>query len=333
MIRRVSFFIFFVLFVKLSFSQPTNTLKGKIITDLGDSPVDNCSVFINSTSNGTVTNAKGEFSLSDIPSGKFELIVSSIGYETYVYPFLGSDLPLELNIRLKQKPTELSAVTVEPFEKDGWETWGQTFIDNFIGTTTNARRCTIKNKETIHFRFSKKNNRLTVFADQPLIVENKALGYIIKFQLEEFTANFDSHTNVYLGYPLFGDMPAKSKMLQTALTDNRRKAYEGSIMHFIRSLYNNELQPANQFNQAGFEVRRQIKLPNTEKIRIMSIYKQGNGIGLMHDSVKYYKKVLQQPDSLLYNRVLNSTDIVNTKDDQVKTLFLQVNFQSLLGEK
>ena len=45
-----------------------------------------------------------------------------------------------------------SAVTVEPFLKDGWETWGQTFIEYLIGTIDNASRCTIQNKEVVHFR-------------------------------------------------------------------------------------------------------------------------------------------------------------------------------------
>jgi hypothetical protein len=136
-------------------------------------------------SKGTVTGSSGEFVLSDIPAGKFELIASSIGHETYVFPFSSNQLPLDLKISLKEKATDLSAVTVEPFLKDGWETWGRTFIENFIGTTDFASACS---------------------------------------------------------YPFFSDMPTASKVLQMEWRDNRKKVYLGSIMHFIRSLYSNEIK-------------------------------------------------------------------------------------------
>jgi hypothetical protein len=107
-----------------SFAQKSNSVKGKV-TNADGTPIINCSVFINSTSKGTVTNSSGEFELTNISDGKYELIVSSIGYETYVTSFSTNQLPLITNIRLKQKSSDLSTVVVEPFLKDGWETWGK----------------------------------------------------------------------------------------------------------------------------------------------------------------------------------------------------------------
>ncbi len=86
---------------------------------------------------------------------------------------------------MKPKMEELQTVVVEPYEKDGWETWGKFFIENFIGTSQNARSCTIKNYKTLRFRHSKKRNQLTVTADDPLIIENKALGYSIQYQWKD----------------------------------------------------------------------------------------------------------------------------------------------------
>ncbi len=159
-----------------SLCQTSRTIKGQVMSGTTGSPLSNCSVFINSTSKGTVTDEEGRFELSNIQDGKYELIVSSIGYETYVQPFSGAQLPLGLTIRLKEKATDLSSVTVEPFETDGWEKWGKTFMDNFIGTTEYARQCTIKNKEVLRFRFSSKKNILTAIAYEPIIIVNKALG-------------------------------------------------------------------------------------------------------------------------------------------------------------
>jgi hypothetical protein len=247
--------IYFALISRPSFSQTAHTIKGQVMDGASGSPIADCSVFINNTSKGTVTDGTGKFELSDIPAGKYQLIVSSIGYETYAQPFSGTQLPLVLTIRLKQKATALSAVTVEPFDPNGWDNWGKTFTDNFIGTTEYANQCTIKNKEVIHFRYSSKKDLLTAFSDTPIIIENKALGYILKYQLEQFAVNFSAGTNMYQGYPLFSDMADPSKSWEALWKKNREKAYYGSVMHFIRSLYINQLQGPTYYSPK-FEVRR-----------------------------------------------------------------------------
>ena len=254
--RHFYLLICFALLSTPSFSQAAHTIKGQVMNEAGGAPIANCSVFINSTSKGTVTDAAGRFELSNIPDGKYVLIVSSIGYETYVQPFSGTQLPLGLTIRLKQKATDLSAVTVAPFDPNGWDNWGKAFTDNFIGTTEYANLCTIKNKEVIHFRYSSKKELLTAVADSPIIIENKALGYTLKYQLEQFSVNFSAGTSMYLGYPLFIDMPAPSKTWEALWKKNREKAYYGSVMHFIRMLYKNQLHSPAE----GFEIRRQGKL-------------------------------------------------------------------------
>ena len=113
---------------------------------------------------------------------------------------------MQLKIYLEPKATELEAVIVEPYEKDGWEKWGKFFIENFIGTTDAAKLCKIRNYKTLRFRHSKKKNILTAVADEPLIIENRELGYRITYQLEDFTYDFNENTLFYLGYTLFEDM-------------------------------------------------------------------------------------------------------------------------------
>jgi hypothetical protein len=261
--RRFYLLIYFALSFAPSFSQTSNTIKGQVLNVTSGAPIANCSVFINNTSKGTVTDAAGRFELSNIPDGKYVLIVSSIGYETYAHPFSGSQLPLGLTVSLKEKATDLSAVTVEPFDPDGWANWGKTFMDNFIGTTKYAHQCTIKNKEVIHFRYSSKKYLLTAVADQPIIIENKALGYTIKYQLEQFSVDFMAGRNTFMGYPLFSDMPAESKAWTLLWKKNREKVYYGSVMHFIRCLYTGQLQSPADFTE-GFEVRRQGKGDNRD---------------------------------------------------------------------
>ena len=312
------------LFAKSQTSNPNNKITGTIVDKENGKPIPNCSIFLNNSSKGTTSSTEGNFQLSNINPGKYELIVSSIGYETFVYPFSANQLPLALNIQLKRKISDLSAITVEPFLKDGWEAWGQTFIDNFIGTSDFAKECNILNKEVVRFRYSQKEDELTATATEPILIENKALGYLIKFQMEYFSANFRTSKSLYSGYPLFSDISTESKVQQLSWVENRKKAYYGSLRHFVHCLYIGEIQKADQFNQEGFEVTQEIKLPNLEKQRVVEKYnyfKQSNDGNLPPDTLKYFKKILNQADSFKSNRVLTPPELISKNEDGSKTLF------------
>ena len=312
-------------------AQGKNSITGKVVNTNGGLPIPNASVFISSTSKGTVTDAEGNFSLTNIPAGTYDLIISSIGYTTIAYSFTGDKLPLKLKIEMTPKPAELEAVTVEPFEVNGWEKWGKYFVDNFIGSMDAARNCKIKNTQVIHFRYSKKNNTLTAIADEPLIIENDAIGYKVQYQLEDFVADFKERSVFFLGYTLFQDMAQDRKRVPKRWVEGRKKVYQGSMMHFMRSLY------AGYIAEAGFETRRLYKDPNLEKQRVKEIMAhrvreksvtQGNKVlnlysGLDRDSTDYYQRVLAQPNTKdrLSTWTLTADSLVTNTSDSTKMLF------------
>jgi hypothetical protein len=211
------------------------TIKGRVADEVTGLPVANANVFINKTSKGTTTSNEGFFKLSDIPGGKYELVISCIGFQTQVITFNEDSLPMELKIDLHIKVKELENVTVETFEEGGWKRWGPAFTENFIGTTDNASRCKIVNKEVIRFRYYKESDRLSASADAPLLIENNALGYNIIFQLEEFEVNFKRQSLLFAGYELVEDMSKKNEVPER-WKRKRLEAYKGSLMHFMRSL-------------------------------------------------------------------------------------------------
>ncbi len=99
---------------------------------------------------------------------------------------------------------------------------------------------------------------------------------------------------------------------------NREKAYNGSIQHFMSSLYNNRLA------EQGFEVKRLFKTPNLEKERIKKIYREHlTNASNSNDSSAYYERVLKQPDMLeTYGKDLLIADsLVATNDSLTKKLF------------
>jgi hypothetical protein len=260
-----------------------NTIIGKVVSGSDGIPVPGASVFITNTSKGTTSDSQGRFELTNVPAGKHEIIFSSVGYETNVYPFTDAELPLQLRVEMKLKIKELQNVTVEPYLEEGWDKWGKTFMENFIGYTENAAKCRIKNEKDIRFRYYKKSRRLVAYSDNPIRIENKALGYTISYQLEEFEINFEKGSTLYFGYSLFEDEKNRKS--------NRKEAFEGSLLHFLRSLYTDSLK------ENGFEVRRMTKTRNAEKDRVRTVRpKYGSTDTVPVDSIAYYRRIMKEDD-------------------------------------
>lgn len=315
--------IFFYLLISFSTSAQM-TIKGTVTDGVTGTAIPGCSVFISGSSKGTVSASNGSFELAGVPAGKKELVVSSVGYETLVYPFSDAQLPLKLAVKLQTKAKEMQNVVLEPFVEEGWDKWGRVFTENFIGTTPNAYKCRIRNTKTIRFRYYKKSNRLVALADEPLLVENKALGYLIKYQLEEFEINFSQRSTFFLGYPLYEEIALKEK--------KREEAYKGSVMHFMRALY------ANRLIEEGFEVKRMQRIPNTEKERVRALYRRniqtqagdskvitvgpGSTTG---DSADYYRRVMSQPDyrDSYGISLLGADSLVVASNDELKQIWFE----------
>jgi CarboxypepD_reg-like domain len=283
------------------------------------SPLPNCSVFINNSSRGTISDPKGLFLLEHIPAGSYDLVISAIGYEIYTINFSSNRLPLDLKVKLKRHASELSAVTVEPFLKDGWSRWGKFFLENFIGTVPNAEQCRIKNRKSLRFRFSRKRGILTVFATEPLQIENKALGYSLSYQLEKFTYDESSHVVLYLGYSLFGEMYNAHKYRRQAWESERKKAYIGSMMHFMRSLYRDSLR------SEGFAVTHIVKTLNRERVRVKASFDsaQKRSEGLNKDTLHYYLEVLRQSDYHQYTAPVPADSLLHLTASSEKSLFFR----------
>lgn len=299
-------------------------LGGKVLSSDNKVPVASANVYISNSSIGTVTDEKGQFVIKNFPAGRYDLVISCIGYETQVVTLSSAQLPPVLTILLKPKVNELQEVIVEPYEKNGWEKWGSFFMENFIGTSAFSRDCKLLNKEVIKFRFSKKNNTLKAIANDRLVIENRALGYVLKYDLTRFEYDFGTRIFLYQGYPLFEEMETKRKGLQKWYAENREDAYYGSVMHFMRSLFRNKLV------EQDFEVRKLIKLPDAEKKRVRALYRSqavnaaingtlmvdGQLPGLRRDSAAYYRKVMNEPESMnvLINTILPGDSIAYALD-------------------
>jgi hypothetical protein len=218
-------------------------LHGVVLEDKTGAPLSNASVFCQNTTTGTISNAEGQFSLR-LNNGGYDLIISYTGYETQVLRVSNSTKDKDsLTIRMKEESKNLAevAVTGSALVADGWNKYGQFFLDNFIGTSSNASQCSIENKEVINFYFYKKRNKLKVKAKEDIVVVNQALGYKIRYQLDSFVNDYTTHVSSYTGYPLFENLTGTPDQVQE-WTKNRYRTYIGSRLHFMRSWYDSTLK-------------------------------------------------------------------------------------------
>ena len=220
----------------------TFSVDGQVVDSVTGLPLNNASVFCQNTTVGTLSKDNGNFHLR-LANGGYDLVISYTGYQTQVLRIGKDHRPDDtLRIRLKEqdKSLEQAVVTGSAEVADGWAKYGQFFLDNFIGTTPNAGQCVLENKDVLHFYFYKKRNKLRVKATDVLVVDNNALGYKIRYQLDSFVYDYNGNVSSYTGYPLFEALQGSPEQ-QDTWKQNRLYAYSGSRLHFVRSWYDSTL--------------------------------------------------------------------------------------------
>src|SRR5450432_1172940 len=234
-------------------------IHGKVVDEKSGTVLSNASVFCQNTTTGTISNNEGLFSLR-LANGGYDMVISYTGYETQVMRISNTTKDRDsLLIQMKTESKNLGevAVTGSSIVADGWNKYGQFFLDNFIGTSTNASQCTIENKDSISFYFYKKRNKLKVKAKAPIIIINQALGYKIQYQLDSFVNDYSTHISSYTGYPLFENLTGTADD-QQRWSKNRYRTYIGSRLHFMRSWYDSTL------SAEGFQVET-LNAPESDK--------------------------------------------------------------------
>lgn len=231
------------IFLLLAFSYLTHaqyTVSGKIVDSATKEPMAGASVYCQNTTIGTATNKQGEFSLQ-LKSGGYELIISFTGYQTKQVQISHTDAQIR-DIEMVKEDKSLGEVIIKSSNevKDGWEKYGTFFMENFIGATPNAAKCQLLNHEVLKFYLLKRSNKLRVLATEPLQIENKALGYNLRYQLDSFVYYYNNDNYLYRGYCLYTEMEGNDSS-KRAWGINRNNAYYGSKMHFMRSYYDSTL--------------------------------------------------------------------------------------------
>lgn len=322
---------FLILFLFVSFLVNSQTLiKGTVYEKNG--PLSDVAIYLNNTMTGTTTNDKGEFELT-VKEGQYELIVSYLGFKKIVYPLNTSNYSNPLTFVLEEEENMLKEIVIKKIVYDDeWRNNLAIFKHEFIGKSTLSEDCEIVNEKVLFFDFNRLENKLEAYAKAPLQIKHKSLGYIITFELESFVRTQSYIT--YLGYTRYQEMKG-GKSKQRKWKKNRLIAYNGSQVHFYKSVINNTFSDegfiVNQFkrvpnperpSEEEIEKARQLVRLNREVVIDLNAKKTENLTALDSAWITLRKARLPKFKDYLYKSKLKKEDIISVENNDIKLSFV-----------
>ncbi|MEP1034240.1 carboxypeptidase-like regulatory domain-containing protein [Ekhidna sp.] len=253
---RVSYLIFFLIFSGQYLQA--QIIRGNVSDRDTKEPIPFANVFFSGTLIGTTTDLEGNFSFTIAAEGKYELIVSYIGYHEYSRQILSTDELPFFQIVLNPEVIELKDIQVNA-DTAGWKNNYPVFRQLFLGETQNAAKVEIGNPRDIFLFFDKIENGLYAHARKEILIENYALGYRLGYVMQEFRMEYRSRRFYSFGVPRFMEMMPKRKGQMLRWEKARAKSYRGSFSHFLRSF------KENTFVEEGFIVQELYRVPNRKR--------------------------------------------------------------------
>jgi len=182
---------------------------------------------------GTTSDEDGFYSLTKIPPGQYELIISMIGFEVERQSMIiMANERLTVNFRLSPQAILMREVNVTAKKDKEWDKSYGLFKRSFLGTGKNGEASKILNEYVLSFE--KSGTTFKAKASQPLIIDNPELGYKITYILYDFTKQVDEVQ--YSGDIFFEEIASTSKKQLKIWNKNRQRAYKGSLRHFLHTL-------------------------------------------------------------------------------------------------
>jgi hypothetical protein len=310
-------FIFFIMLLPL-FSEAQSGITGRVIDKGNKKPVAHANVFLNNATIGSESLGDGTFELRNIKPGKYQLVVSIVGFETYHQNILINDgilrIPdIEINTKIIALNEVIIKVKSDPNRARNYE-W---FKENFLGNSEFSKECKILNPNVLDLNYDEATKTLTASSYDFLVIENNALGYKIKYLVTDFSFKNQSENEkeiFYEGSVLFEPMTG-TLLQQSRWKNNRWMVYENSPMHFLRSALSDSLY------EEGFKVQKLIIYDNPDRPSdslINSRIKAYKGLSTLNfnqsDSLTYWLKKSKLHKKFTKLITLTKKDIIRSTD-------------------
>lgn len=233
--------------------------KGRVFDNTSKSGIPYATVFLTGTTVGISADEQGYFSLQ-IPEGSYEVLVRMLGYQPNVFRLSTSEMQEEAyQIFLTPAYSELDYLEVNEERDPIWYKNLEIFKRYFLGTSRNGKASRILNQIILRMDSDSDPHSLKVTAPDVLQIENSNLGYRVEYLLEEFTYSERSKSFYFSGYPQFIADTTLKRSRGKRIEANRKKAYQGSLQHLIRSFFEGTSA------EEGFEFKTVIRTNNPER--------------------------------------------------------------------
>ncbi|NRD18826.1 carboxypeptidase-like regulatory domain-containing protein [Winogradskyella eckloniae] len=242
MINRWLFLLFLCPWYCLS-----QTLTGTVIDKVTQQPLETVAIYFDNTTIGTTTDQNGQFSISYTDAVQSTLVFSYLGYEKIFI----SDYRLKshINVELVEADNALDEVHIAYDDGLTRRQKLRLFRKEFLGVSKYGKSCKILNEDDLVLKYDKENKALYADSKVALIIVNKALDYKITYDLMDFeinfnyvnerTAEFTVKSVFYYGTSFYKNLEDSG---QPKTVKSRARVYKGSVQHFMRSLYNENLR-------------------------------------------------------------------------------------------
>lgn len=235
-----------ILFILLFFccvmesSAQRITVSGQVRDSSTGFPLQFANVFVNNTTINTVTDKEGKYSLSGISSGTYELVASYVGYSTLnrKIELHSANNPI-VDFRLEPKEDDLEEIDVTSRMDKKWGKQLKRFEKVFIGNPLDsiAGAAKILNPWVLDFGEGKTEGGPRYFyatAQEPIQIENTALGYRIFYDLLDFKQTRNGFN--YLGLSRFVEMEPSTGEISELWHENRQRVFFGSTRHLLKTM-------------------------------------------------------------------------------------------------
>lgn len=252
-IKLLSLIILFTSLQSVYAQNDEHLLSGRIIDHESNEPIKNVELFISGATIGTTTNENGEFTLKT-PFLPCHLVVMHVSYKSVVLPVTKSD---SFSIQLSKINHGINEIRVKG--KNMRKRNLRLFYDYFLWNT-DKRQIQILNDSIL--KFKRDEYDFHAYCNTPLVVRNNKLGYNIKILIQDFhvckkkeekKALLNSGgTGIFKlkAYHYYLEMGQFNEEQRTQITNNRREHYYGSLRHFLKSLYHDNLK------ENGFSIKK-----------------------------------------------------------------------------
>jgi hypothetical protein len=228
--KQLTLVLFFLLSFSTLFAQK-GTISGKIINQQTQEPIAESHVFIPNTTFQTYSDSLGNFSISGIPVGPWELFAAKSGFENS-----------SKNLQVSQSRNILEGWVISESESMNWEGLkdsktkkAKEQFEARIGIDPKGSELVLINPEALVFFEKEDANEVWVDLSDVLLVQNLNTGYLISMRLRrplDLSEPFEDG-DLLLS---FLEMDLGSVEEKNLINSNRVEAYQNSPVFAIRKL-------------------------------------------------------------------------------------------------